>query len=173
VQTNDTRREDETVRTFRLESPPQAGAYESGGEPPHSKWAAPGAKFSRTRTLTKLLVRFVILWVSAAGVAAAQAVHLTSREAKNHVGEKATVCGKVVGIHFVSSGKGQPTFVHFDEPYPDQIFTLVIWGSDRPKFGRPEVIYRDKELCVTGKITSYLGIPEIVATAPNQVQVQK
>ena len=54
------------------------------------------------------------------------------------MGEKATVCGKVVGIHFVSSGKGQPTFVHFDEPYPDQIFTLVIWGSERPKFGRPE-----------------------------------
>jgi hypothetical protein len=26
---------------------------------------------------------------------------------------------------------------------------------------------------VTGKITLYLGIPEIVATAPNQVQVQK
>jgi hypothetical protein len=86
------------------------------------------------------------------------------------VGEKATVCGKVVGIHFVSSGKGQPTFVHFDQPYPDQIFTLVIWGSDRPKFGRPEEIYRDRNLW---KITSYLGIPEIVANNPNQVQVQK
>jgi hypothetical protein len=118
-------------------------------------------------------VMFVTLWLAAATSAAAQAVRLTSKEAKNHVGEKATVCGKVAGIHFVSSGKGQPTFIHFDEPYPDQIFTLVIWGSDRPKFGRPEEIYRDKDLCVTGKITVYLGIPEIVATAPNQVQVQK
>jgi hypothetical protein len=111
-------------------------------------------------------VMFVTLWLAAATSAAAQAVRLTSKEAKNHV-------GKVAGIHFVSSGKGQPTFIHFDEPYPDQIFTLVIWGSDRPKFGRPEEIYRDKDLCVTGKITIYLGIPEIVATAPNQVQVQK
>ena len=112
---------------------------------------------------------FVILWLAAASAAAAQAAHLTSKEAKNHVGEKATVCGKVVGIHFVSSGKGQPTFIHFDEPYPDQIFTLE---SDRPKFGRPEEIYRDKGLCVTGKITSYLGIPEIVASNPIQVQIQ-
>ena len=119
------------------------------------------------------LMGLVILWLAAASAAAAQAARLTSKEAKYHVGEKATVCGKVVGIHFVSSGKGQPTFIHFDEPYPDQIFTLVIWGSDRPKFGRPEEIYRDKELCVTGKITIYLGIPEIVATAPSQVQVQK
>ena len=118
-------------------------------------------------------VMFVTLWLAAASAAGAQAAHLTAKEAKNHVGEKATVCGKVVGIHFVSSGKGQPTFVHFDQPYPDQIFTLVIWGSDRPKFGRPEEIYRDRNLCVTGKITSYLGIPEIVANNPNQVQVQK
>jgi len=87
---------------------------------------------------------FVTLWLGVASTATAQTAHLTSREAKNHVGEKATVCGKVVGIHFVSSGKGQPTFVHFDAPYPDQIFTLVIWGSDRPKFGRPEELYRDK-----------------------------
>lgn len=107
------------------------------------------------------------------GQTAVQPPHLTSREAKYHVGETATVCGKIVGIHYVSSGKGQPTFIHFDEQYPNQIFTMVIWGSDRPKFGRPEETYRDKDVCVTGKITSYLGIPEIVASNPKQVQVQK
>jgi hypothetical protein len=50
---------------------------------------------------------------------------------------------------------------------------MVIWGSDRPKFGRPEETYRDKDICVTGKIASYLGILEIVASNPKQVQVQK
>jgi hypothetical protein len=89
------------------------------------------------------------------------------------VAETATVCGKIVGIHYVSSRKGQPTFIHFDEQYPNQIFTMVIWGSDRPKFGRPEETYRDKDICVTGKIASYLGILEIVASNPKQVQVQK
>jgi hypothetical protein len=103
----------------------------------------------------------------------AQAAHLTTREAKYHVGETATVCGKIVGIHYVSSGKGQPTFLHFDEQYPNQIFTMVIWGSNRPKFGRPEEAYRDKDVCVTGKIVSYLGVPEIVASNPKQVQLQK
>jgi hypothetical protein len=109
---------------------------------------------------------------AASPVSIAQTGHITAREARNHVGQKATVCGKVVGIHFVSSGKGQPTFIHFDEQYPNQIFTLVIWGSDRQKFGRPEDAYRDKDVCVTGKIETYLGIPQIVATNPNQVQVQ-
>jgi hypothetical protein len=116
---------------------------------------------------------FVTILLLAAAPALPQTEHITAREAKNHVGEKATVCGRVVGIHFVSSGKGQPTFVHFDEQYPNQVFTLVIWGSDRPKFGRPEDLYRNKDLCVTGKITSYLEVPEIVASNPNQVQIQK
>jgi hypothetical protein len=78
---------------------------------------------------------FVTILLLAAAAALPQTQHITTREAKNHVGEKATVCGRVVGIHFVSSGKGQPTFVHFDEQYPNQVFTLVIWGSDRRKFG--------------------------------------
>ena len=123
------------------------------------------------RTFRRLI--FAALWLTAGSMASAQTARISTREAKNHVGEKATVCGKVVGIHFVSSGKGQPTFVHFDQQYPDQIFTLVIWGNDRPKFGRPEELYRDKDLCVTGKITSFLGVPEIVASNPNQVQIQK
>ena len=112
------------------------------------------------------------VWLATAAMVSAQTARITAREAKNHAGEKATVCGKVVGIHFVSSGKGQPTFIHFDQQYPDQVFTLVIWKTDRAKFGRPEELYRDKDLCVTGKITIYLGIPEIVASNPSQIQIQ-
>jgi len=123
--------------------------------------------------LRKLRASVFVTILLLAPAAPAQSQHITTREAKNHVGEKATVCGRVVGVHFVSSGKGQPTFVHFDEQYPNQVFTLVIWGSDRPKFGRPEDLYRNKDLCVTGKITSYLEVPEIVASNPNQVQIQK
>ena len=41
-----------------------------------------------------------------------------------------------------------------DEPYPRQIFTILIWGSDRPKFGEPEVKYENKKVCATGLITS-------------------
>ena len=113
------------------------------------------------------------IWlIVTAATAMAQGARISAREAKNHVGEKTTVCGKVVGIHFVSSGKGQPTFIHFEEDYPNQVFTLVIWGADRAKFGRPEEIYRDKELCVTGKIEVFMHIPQIVATDPAQVRIQ-
>jgi hypothetical protein len=103
---------------------------------------------------------------------AAQNTKITAREAKNHVGEIATVCGKVVSTHFAASSKGQPTFLNLDEPYPKEIFTSLIWGSDRAKFGTPESKYQDMRICVTGKISNYRGTPEIIATEPSQIVPQ-
>jgi len=94
---------------------------------------------------------------------------LIASEAKDHVGETATVCGNVVSTRYTASTKGQPTFLNLDKPYPNQIFTLVIWGSNRSKFGRPEVEYNQKRICVTGKIGEYRGVPEIVADDPKQI----
>ena len=60
----------------------------------------------------------------------AQTPHLTAAEAKNHLGETATVCGRVASAHFAEKAKGLPTFMNLDMPYPHQIFTIVIWGTD-------------------------------------------
>lgn len=104
---------------------------------------------------------------------AAQGGKITARQAKDHVGEKETVCGKVVSTRYADRSKGQPTFLNLDKPYPNEIFTVVIWGSDRPKFEAPESKYSEVNVCVTGKISSYRGIPEIAATEPNQIVQQR
>jgi hypothetical protein len=88
---------------------------------------------------------------------------LSPAEAKDHIGENATVCGNVVSTRYAASTKGQPTFLNLGKPYPNQIFTVVIWGNNRGKFGRPEVEYNEKRICVTGKIVEYRRVPEIVA----------
>ena len=107
-------------------------------------------------------------------IAQAQTAHLTAAEAKNHVGETATACGRVASAHFAEKAKGLPTFMNLDMPYPQQIFTILIWGADKPKFGNPERTYRDKNVCVSGKITSHRGgIPGIVINTPEQIQIQK
>ena len=104
---------------------------------------------------------------------AAQTNKITPAEAKDHVGETRTVCGKVVSTHFASKSKGEPTFLNLDEPYPKEVFTILIWGSDRAKFGTPETKYRDEKVSVTGKITSFRGKPEVIATEPSQIVQQK
>jgi micrococcal nuclease len=59
--------------------------------------------------------------------------------------------------------------LNLDKPYPQQIFTVVIWGSTRGKFGMPETDYKGKRICVTGKVAEYRGVPEIVADDPHQI----
>lgn len=102
----------------------------------------------------------------------AQNRRISPAEAKDHIGERATICGKVVSVYFAGRSKGQPTFLNLDEPYPRQIFTIVIWGSDRGKFADPESKFKDARVCVTGQITSYRGGPEIVARGSGQIENQ-
>jgi hypothetical protein len=121
----------------------------------------------------KMKAKVPLIILSVLFVTAAQSSKITPRQAKDHVGEVQTVCGKVVSTRHAATSKGEPTFLNLDEPYPKQIFTIVIWGSDRPKFGDPEKKYRDSQVCVTGKITSYRETPETTATEPSQITLQK
>ena len=91
----------------------------------------------------------------------------------SYVGEKATVCGSVVSTHYAVRTKGSPTFLNLDEPYPRHIFTILIWGSDRPKFDEPEAKYENKRVCVTGLIKDYRGVPEVIVEQPSQIEIQK
>ena len=95
---------------------------------------------------------------------------LSANDAKDHIGETATVCGSVVSTRYAASTKGQPTFLNLDKPYPNQVFTVLIWGENRSKFGTPESEYKGKRVCVTGKVTEYKGAPEIVVDDPQQIR---
>lgn len=97
---------------------------------------------------------------------------LTASEAKDHIGQRATVCGRVASARYAASSRGQPTFLNLDRAYPNHVFTMVIWGENRAKFGKPEEKYRDKEICVTGTIESYRGVPQIVLRNPEQLRMK-
>jgi len=47
---------------------------------------------------------------------------ISAPDAAAHIGETATVCGTVVSANYAVKSKGQPTFLNFDRPYPNQIF---------------------------------------------------
>jgi hypothetical protein len=97
---------------------------------------------------------------------------LTASEARQHMGEHATVCGVVASASYAERARGQPTFLNLDKPYPNQIFTIVIWGENRAKFGAPESKYLDKRICVSGLIRNYHGEPETMPSDPSQIQEQ-
>ena len=80
-------------------------------------------------------------------------------EAAKHVGENTTVCGTIASEHTATSSKGTPTFINLDRPYPNQVFTLLVWGDDRDHVGK---IPETGKICGVGVITEYRGSPEIV-----------
>jgi len=126
-----------------------------------------------SRARNRLADVFLTLLVFVVAIAPALAQKpLTAAEAKGHIGEQATICGNVASTRYAEGSRGSPTFLNFDQRYPNQIFTVVIWGSDRTKFGDPETIYRGKHVCVTGKISEYRGVPEVVITEPSQIRAQ-
>jgi hypothetical protein len=88
------------------------------------------------------------------------------------VGRTATVMGPVVGTKYASSSTGSPTFLNLGADYPSTSrFTIVIWIENRAAFGRPEVRYRNRTICVRGLVYLYRGLPQIKATSPSQIRV--
>ncbi|MGI0135129.1 MAG: DNA-binding protein [Candidatus Micrarchaeaceae archaeon] len=97
---------------------------------------------------------------------------LTPEQAVSAVGQTATVCGIAASVHFAYRSHGQPTFVNLEKPYPNQVFTIVIWGSDRGRFKPSPESWQGKKICVTGLIKSYRGNPEVIARSPEQITVK-
>ncbi len=60
-----------------------------------------------------------VVWCAAPSSGQEQeAKTLTAKEAAEHVGEVATVCGKVASATYAARSRGRPTFLNLDEPYP-------------------------------------------------------
>ena len=97
--------------------------------------------------------------VEAVAKPAAVPVTLKSIEAGAHVGQLAKVCGAVISKHTAEDSNGKPTFVNLDRSYPDQTFTIVVWGVDAPTVGE---LPSSGNVCVTGTVAMYRGNPQIV-----------
>jgi DNA/RNA endonuclease YhcR with UshA esterase domain len=91
---------------------------------------------------------------------------ITAAEASSHVGRRETVCGRIVGAKYASSTRGQPTFLDFGRPYPNSLFTVVVWGSDRAKFDTPPETLTGTSVCASGTIELFRGRAEIIVHDP-------
>ncbi len=102
----------------------------------------------------------------AIGTAESAPPNIAPADAKNHIGEVATVCGKVVDTKINKYGirdHGKPVLFDLDQPEPNPVFYFVTFGT---KDGGPEeaiAAYNGKKVCVTGKISEASGRPYIMA----------
>ena len=93
---------------------------------------------------------------------------LGTADAASHVGESATVCGKVAGTKYADEVNGAPTFINLDAPYPRQVFTALVWGRSRENFASPPEA-TSGHICVHGRISVHNGVPQIIVNDPSQI----
>lgn len=111
----------------------------------------------------------------AASSAACFAENMTAPEAVKHIGETATVCGTVASStvsKYGVGGRGRPVSFQIDKPEPETQFFFVAWpekGNDLDQF---QASYKDKKVCVTGKISQFNQIPYILTTDVAQVKLE-
>ena len=105
--------------------------------------------------------------------AKADSPSVSPADAVNYVGRMATVCGVVASAKYAESTHRQPTFLNLDKAYPNQVFTALIWGSNRAAFSYAPESLMGRKICVTGQVELYKGKPEIIVSGPEQIQVRK
>jgi endonuclease G len=92
-------------------------------------------------------------------------------EAKYHAGFTISVVGKVVSTKVIAKSKS--TFLNLDQAFPNQIFTLTIWGDARKNFSYlPEEKLDGKYIKVTGEVTlDKNGVPSINVKGEKQIEI--
>jgi len=92
---------------------------------------------------------------------------IADTDAAAHVGQMATVQGLVAEVYTSSKGN---VFLGFENPYPNEVFSGVIFSSSVPQFGDLNA-YQGKQVQVTGPIRLYKGKPEIILDSPSQLRL--
>jgi hypothetical protein len=97
-------------------------------------------------------------------------VQINLKDAARYNGDSVVVCGKVFGGRFFSDSKDSLTLLNVGAAYPNQQLTLVIRPEVRKRFtGAPETLFKDKSVCIFGKVSMYNDKPQIILYREDQI----
>ena len=89
-------------------------------------------------------------------------------DARYNMGEVAMVFGRVSATWY--NNESDDYLLFFGGDYPNQAFTMVLPGHIARRFARrPERYFLGEHMTVTGLITTYDGVPEIIVKNKKQV----
>lgn len=93
-------------------------------------------------------------------------------EVAKHVGDSVRFCAKVHNARYFASDANKPTILDLNSDFSRPL-NVVIREEDRKNFGNaPEILYNQKEVCITGLVQSFNNIPQIVLRNKNQIAVK-
>lgn len=94
------------------------------------------------------------------------------RDIARHIGDSVRFCTKVYNTRYFESVANRPTVLDVNNSYANQT-NVVIWEQDRKNFpSAPEMLYKDKEVCITGVVQSLNNMPQIVIRNRDQITLK-
>lgn len=114
------------------------------------------------------IVPFVLVAVALVSSRAENNNIYTAAAGAQHVGEFATVVGKVTEVRQSQAGH---VFINLDGNYPNESFTIFVPSTAVDQIGNPQKL-KDHQISVTGKIVIYRDKPEIVLNDSAQLKVR-
>ena len=93
-------------------------------------------------------------------------------EVAKHIGDSVRFCTKVYNARYFQSVANKPTVLDVNDN-PSSPLNVIIWEQDRKNFGNaPEILYNQKDVCITGLVQSYNNLPQIVVKNRNQISLK-
>lgn len=90
-------------------------------------------------------------------------------EAGQYLGREIIVQGRVAGAY--RHLESNTVFLNFEQAFPRQCFTGVIFSSDLYKFVQnPEDYYLNNTVRIMGEVEEYQGRPQIILEDPSQIE---
>lgn len=120
------------------------------------------------------LAMLIAVWMPLVAAENAQSLRVSPKDAKDHIGDSATVCGKVMSTSVTKygiAGHGKPVSFFLDQPESTAVFYFVTFGVKPAGPEEAKAAYEDKRVCVTGKIAMVSTIPFIMAADRSQIKV--
>lgn len=120
----------------------------------------------------KFILFILICFVSLGSVA--QVCDVTITDAHKFVGKEVVVCGVVAQVATPQGIQGNPTYLNMGGRYPNQPFTVVIWGQEAMQFPMGFLkSLEGKRIAVSGVVVDYRGKPQIVVGDVGEVVLVK
>ena len=124
----------------------------------------------KAQSMKTAFVALAIL-LTAATAKAQQTISIDSL--RQHIGDSITVCTKIFGGIYLDRSNGTPTLLNAGAAYPNSPLTIMIGPDARKLFKEaPETFYKDKNVCITGKVILYKDKPEIVLYNEKQIEAK-
>ena len=94
---------------------------------------------------------------------------ISDADVMKNINKEVIYCNTVYGNY----ASKKVVLLNLGAKYPNQKMTVAIFQSDWKKFSyKPAEFFKDKTICVSGKLILYKDMPEIIVNNPKQITVQ-